>query len=199
MMSSSYITYTEDELSSEVWKDIIGYEGLYQVSNLGRVRSYDKVIKMSDGRVRHDKGRLLKTSIVRNYKCITLYHNNKSKSFKIHRLVATAFIPNPYDLPQVNHIDEDKLNNRIENLEWVTALENNKHSNIANRWHSCGTEASKKPVLQYDLLGNLVAEYESASEAARKIGKLQGRSSICKCCNGTQKKYLNSLWRWKYE
>lgn len=198
-MSNSYTAFTEEELSSEKWVDIVGYESLYQISSLGRVRSCDKTIEMVDGRMRHDKGKLLKTSIVRNYECITLYHNSKSKSFKVHRLVASAFIPNTHNLPQVNHIDENKLNNRVGNLEWVTALENNRHSNIAARWLSCGTEASKKPVLQYDLLGSLVDEYESASEAARQIGKPQGRSSICKCCNGTQKKYSNFIWRWKHE
>lgn len=131
----------------EIWKDIKDYEGLYQVSNLGRVRSLDKIVIRTDGKNRHQKGKILKLQISKyGYNVITLWNNNVSKQFKVHRLVAMAFIPNPNNLPQVNHIDEDKLNNKIDNLEWCTALENNRHSNIAERRHLVGTEASKKPV-----------------------------------------------------
>ena len=181
----------------EIWKDIKGYEGLYQVSNLGRVKSLDKIIVTIDRKNRCQKGKILKLQISKyGYNVITLWNNNISKQFKVHRLVAIAFIPNPNNLPQINHIDEDKLNNKIDNLEWCTALENNHHSNIAKRRHLAGTEASKKPVSQYEINGTLVANYESASEASRKIGKPQGRSSICKCCNGQLNTYNGYIWKW---
>ena len=181
----------------EIWKDVENYEGLFQVSNFGRVRSMNKILELCDGRVRRVKGKILKTSIIRGYECITFYHNNKSKTFKVHRLVAQAFIPNPKDFPQVNHIDENKLNNLVNNLEWCTAKYNNDYSNIAERWHKTGTAASKKVVLQYDTTGKVIAEFESASEAARRIGKPHGRSSICKCCNGDLKSYNGFIWKWK--
>lgn len=181
----------------EEWRDIQGYEGLYQVSNLGRVKSLDKTIVMADGRNRHQKEKILKLQINKyGYYVITLWNNKVSKQVKVHRLVAIAFIPNPENLPQVNHIDEDKLNNKTGNLEWCTALENNHHSNIAIRRHIIGTEASKKPVSQYEINGTLVASYESASEASRQIGKPQGRSSICKCCNGQLNTYNGYVWKW---
>ena len=164
------------KLMEEIWKDVENYEGLFQVSNFGRVRSMNKILELCDDRVRRVKGKILKTSIIRGYECITFYHNNKSKTFKVHRLVAQAFIPNPKNLPQVNHIDENKLNNLVSNLEWCTAKYNNDYSNIAERWHKTGT---------------------AASEAARRIGKPQGRSSICKCCNGNLKSYNGFIWKWK--
>ena len=98
----------------EEWKDIKGYEGLYQVSNLGTVKS--------------KTGRIRKTTFTNSgYELVVLYNNCKSKGFTIHRLVAESFIPNPENKPQVNHIDEDKTNNMVSNLEWVTAKENVNH------------------------------------------------------------------------
>lgn len=95
----------------EIWKDIEGYEGLYQISNLGRVWSVRKEIYR-------------KPCIVSNYYGVSLTKDGHYDTFSIHRLVAEAFIPNPLNLPQVNHIDEDKLNNRADNLEWCTAKYN---------------------------------------------------------------------------
>ena len=98
----------------EVWKDIEGYEGLYQVSNLGRVKSFhgysEKIMKNSKG-----SG---------GYQTLALTKNKIPKHVLIHRLVAQAFIPNPESKPEVNHIDEDKTNNRVDNLEWMTHIEN---------------------------------------------------------------------------
>ena len=108
----------------EIWKDISGYEGVYQVSNLGNVRSLDRL----DGRGRNIQGVLLKQVISTNdYLKVTLYKNGKSKTKTVHRLVAEAFIPNTENKPQVNHIDEDKLNNIVYNLDWMTNIENTNH------------------------------------------------------------------------
>lgn len=106
----------------EEWRDIIGYEGLYQVSNLGRVRSLDRTFIRSDGRLHNKQGRILTPGKnPRGYLFVNLSDiNHKITPTRIHRLVVQTFIPNPECLPQVNHIDENKLNNSITNLEWCT-------------------------------------------------------------------------------
>ena len=108
-------------MNTEIWKDIEGYEGYYQVSNFGNVRSVDRVIEYSDGVKRLRKGRILKPYKNRDgYLTCDLRKNSKHKISKIHRLVSEAFIPNPSNLPEVNHKDEDKTNNCVDNLEWCT-------------------------------------------------------------------------------
>ena len=106
-------------------KDVVGYEGLYQVSDTGQVRSLDRV----DGRGRHWKGRVLAQSInTSGYLCVNLSIDGKQTLKYIHRLVAEAFIPNPDNRPQVNHMDGNKQNNHVSNLEWATAKENMRHA-----------------------------------------------------------------------
>ena len=105
-------------MTEEIWKDVQGYEGLYQVSNLGRVKSFQL-----------GEGTLLNPSLARKgYLCVELRLSGKRKRFRIHRLVAMAFIPNIENKPEVNHINGIKTDNRIENLEWVTHLENISHA-----------------------------------------------------------------------
>lgn len=104
----------------EEWKDIVGYENLYQVSNLGNVKSLDKVIMRKHGERLTVRGRVLKPMITKGYCYVRLTDCGNWKNERIHRLVAQAFIPNPNNLPEVNHKDENKLNNRADNLEWCT-------------------------------------------------------------------------------
>jgi hypothetical protein len=135
-------------------KTLNGYEGLYQISNLGRVKSL--------GNLQNRKEKLLKTNIRNGYYTTYLYKNNKKKSFLCHRLVAEAFIPNPKNLPQVNHKDENKLNNCVNNLEWCTNGYNINYScaksvicvETGAIYHSL-TEVSKKHNIQLALLSRV--------------------------------------------
>lgn len=112
--------------SMEIWKDIDGFGGRYQVSNLGRIRSIGGITWKTD--------RILKTEIgVGGYVRVGLFKDNKQKHYRVHRLVAQAFITNPDNLPEVNHIDENKLNNRVENLEWCTSEYNHNYGTINQR------------------------------------------------------------------
>ena len=115
----------------EEWKDIIGYEGLYQVSNLGRVKSINRVVYYNDGRKFNYSSKILKVNInKRNYNnnIVHLYKNGIRKAIPVHRLVATSFIVNNDNLPEVNHIDGNRNNNKVENLEWSSRKDNMKHA-----------------------------------------------------------------------
>lgn len=165
----------------ENWKDIKGYEGRYQVSDLGRVKSlnYNKT-----GKERIKKA--AKGSC--GYVIVTLSNGGKLKGFLVHRLVAEAFLPNPDRLPQVNHKDEDKTNNAVSNLEWC-----DRKYNIN---YGTGTERMKvskgKTVYQYTMDGTLVCVYPSAKEAGRQTGYAQ--THISACCRGKQNCYKGFIW-----
>lgn len=112
-------------MTEEIWRPIVGYEGLYEVSSYGRVRSLDRYVKYSNGPIHLHKGMILNPEKDKDgYLQVILYNNGKIHQIKIHRLVAQAFIPNPQDLPQVNHKDEVKTNNSVDNLEWCNAKYN---------------------------------------------------------------------------
>lgn len=117
----------------EVWKDVKGYEGYYQVSNLGNIKSLERIIENSGTRTGYYKikERILKPRENKNrngYYELSLRKDGKEKRFKVHRLVACAFIENPYNKPEVNHIDGNKSNNCVSNLEWTTSKENKEHA-----------------------------------------------------------------------
>ena len=165
-------------LPYEIWRNIRGYEGLYQVSNLGRVRNIltQKVLKpMTNGR----------------YPMVCIY-NDESKSTTIHRLVAMTFPDlvdwteeakgKPFDELQVNHKDENKSNNWAVNLEWCNCQYNNEYT-------------FGKPVLQYTLDGKFVAEYTSTMDAERKTGCKH--SNISKVCRGVNKYHNGFIWKYK--
>lgn len=117
----------------EIWKDIPGYEGFYQVSNMGNIKSLDRYIKHQKGGNRLIRGRFMKQQAQKNgYLSVMLQRDSKEKRISVHRLVALAFIKNQSGKPEVNHIDGNKLNNFANNLEWCTRVENYKHGRSLN-------------------------------------------------------------------
>lgn len=120
----------------EIWKEVSGYEGYYEVSNLGNVRSVDRVIVKSDGVVMPRRAKAMKRCLNQDgYLTVKLSKNGKSERIAVHRLVALAFIPNPNNLSEVNHIDFDRTNSRIDNLEWVSHRDNVQYTIDAGRHH----------------------------------------------------------------
>lgn len=114
----------------EIWVDIKGYEGLYQVSNLGRVKSLERIDSLGHKR----KEKIFKPQKNKGYLRVSLWKDGKGKKYSIHRLVAIAFIPNPDNLPEVNHKDENKFNNNVDNLEWCTVAYNNTYGTRIQRF-----------------------------------------------------------------
>lgn len=153
-------------MTKEIWKDIRDYEGIYQVSNLGRVKSFD--IKDKLGRIR--KGRVLKgCKNTKGYLLVNLYKNNMGCGKLIHRLVAQAFIPNPENKPQVNHIDENKTNNMVSNLEWSTSKENNNHGTHNERAAKTISKSKSIPIIATNLKTGKSREFYGTNECARQL------------------------------
>lgn len=163
----------------EIWKDIKGYEGLYQVSNLGRVKS------LGNGKSNNSKVKILKPCKNKDgYFLITLSKNNKKKSYRINRLVASAFIPNPNNLTQVNHKDEDKTNNRVDNLEWCDSKYNTNYGTRNKR--------ISKPIIQFTKNGEFVRKWDSATQVEKELSIKQ--QNISKCCGEKIKSAYNYKW-----
>ena len=176
----------------EIWRDIKDYEGLYQVSNLGRIRSFDRWVKSKNGSIRICRGRILKPYTNKDgYLCVVLSKNNKQKTFRVNRLVAQAFLDNPNNLPQVNHKDENKQNNNVENLEFCDCKYNiNFGTAIARR-----SKTISKAVVQYTLDGTFVREWPSAMDAEREGGFRS--ECICMCCKGKIKTHKGFIFLYK--
>lgn len=210
--------------NNEIWKDIKGYEGYYQVSNFGRVKSIERDIPHGN-RIIHLHSKILKNRYdAGGYIRISLCKNGVQKSFALHRLVAEHFIPNPNNLPQINHKDENKENNNVDNLEWCTPKYNTNYgtrteraSNTAKgkiftidqrqkisqalKGHKTSEEtknkiskALSKPVYQYDLNYNLIKIWKNAQEP-KQLGLPYDPTCINKCCRGQLKTYKKFLWK----
>ena len=155
----------------EIWKDIEGFEGYYQVSNFGKVRSLDRIIKNGETSTYLKRGMMLKQFVDSTgaYWMVSLVKNNKSSTKSVHRLVAKAFIPNPDNKPQVGHKDEKTLknsgecNNHVDNLEWVTSSENTRHAIKNNHLVAWGNEP--KPIVATKLDDGATLEFESIRQA----------------------------------
>lgn len=182
----------------EIWKPVVGYEGFYEVSNIGRVRSLARIVECNDGRKRKLKTRILRQPCAPSgYYMVTLHKNGKQKSGLVHRLVCEAFIPNPLGKVEVNHKDENSKNNNATNLEWVTAKENNNYGTRKKRARKAIVEAQGRAVRQLSRDGELVAEYESLSAACNATGTHV--PNIVKCAKGIYKTAGGYIWKYKDE
>ena len=167
----------------EVWKDVPGYEGIFKVSNLERVKSQKR-----NGTI---GGYLVGWTNRLGYTRLLLRHNNIKKYVFIHRLVASVFIPNPLNLPQVNHKDEISSHNWADNLEWCTAKYNTNYGNgIKKR-----SLSRYKKVYQYDKAGRLIKTWNSGTEVQQKMGFLQGK--IGEVANGKRKSAYGFIWSYE--
>lgn len=189
----------------EQWKPIKGYEGLYQVSNEGRVRSLDRIVavlkngKFSEKKI---KGKTLKLWVAQDYLHVTLCKDGKVKAPFVHKLVASAFVNNPKGYKIVNHKDENKLNNRSDNLEWCTTVYNRNYgtgeqrrliaflasSELHNKKHTSVISTNKK--------NGQVTKYNSICDVA-KDGFIA--TCVVNCCKGRRKSHKGCTWRYENE
>ena len=195
--------YTEPNIPEDQieWKDVVGYEGYYKISNTGKVlRLERKVWNTKNNSYSTYPEKLLKQETAVSgtsdgfYQVVTLTKNNETKRCFVHRLVAEAFIENPNNYTVVNHIDENPLNNIVENLEWCTPEYN---TNYGNRNTKVSIQLGVA-VEQYDLEGNLLNTFRSAAEACEKLGLPANRqSNISAVCRGVRKSSLGYIWKFK--
>ena len=178
-------------MKNEEWRDVVGYEGLYQVSDQGRVKSLERKLPHWRGGERIQKERILKPKIDRDgYLQLNLYAGGKRKTLTVHRLVCQAFHENPDNKPQINHINEDKTDNRACNLEWCTCKQNINHGSRNERLG----KALEKPIGQYKLDGQLIKVWPSTAIVERQTGFSRG--SIWGVANGRHKQAYGYIWKY---
>ena len=148
-------------------KDIKGYEGLYAITTEGDVYSYKS------------KRFLKPKTRGKGYLTVSLYKDNEREDYYVHKLVAQAYLPNPENLPQVDHIDNDKTHNYVNNLQWITNRDNVR-------------KGRNKPILQYDLDGNFIREWECAADVGKEV-----KSNISSCAKGNRKTAYGFIWKYK--
>ena len=178
----------------EKWKDIEGYEGLYQVSNMGRVKSLERFRKGKHNSLVFVNEKILKSrKDGGGYLRVSLSKEGKIKTFKVHRLVASAFLDNPNNLLEVNHINEIKDDNRVNNLEWCNKSYNCNYGSRNERM----AKSKYIPILQFTKEGKLVRKWDSITEVEKELGFNHG--SISKCCKGKLKTACGYKWRYYYK
>lgn len=175
----------------ELWNPIVGYEGLYEVSNAGQIRSIDRLVKHRNGGLAKRKGGSIAiTKNVYGYMKCGLSKNGEAKTWLVHRLVAMAFIPNPNNLPEVNHINEITYDNRITNLEWCESSYNQKYGTRTKR----SGKKHRKIICQLNMFGEVLAKYSSLSEVCKLFN--YRKCHISRCANGYEATAYG--YKWKY-
>lgn len=184
-----------------IYKNIIGYEGLYKISEYGNIIHLSRKIKSSRSTsgYRITKEKELKVQINKyGYKNILLADiNGIRKHHLIHQLVAKAFLKNPNNYISINHKDENKINNHYSNLEWCTIRHNNLYNNRQQKINEKlrNTIKTRKPILQYDLNMNFIQEFQSINEACRQLDIF--KYPLSQCCNNKKKNYKGYIWKFK--
>lgn len=186
----------------EIWIDIKGYENLYQISNYGNVKSLERTIKRDNKGNLFVKEKILKPGISGDgYYCVTLSKNGKTKFYKIHRLMALNFFENNGDNLVINHIDGNRLNNKLSNLELCTQSHNIREAMKLGTFlppslNKFGKEHHRsKPVVQYDLSNNFIKEWENTMQVKRELGL--NPSNITQCCKGHYKTAYGYIWKYR--
>lgn len=175
----------------EIWKDIPGYEQLYQISNMGRVKSLERNVVRGRGGLYKIEEKILKcTKDKDGYLRVNLCKDGKTKNYLIHRLVASTFLPNPDNLPQLNHIDEYKTNNCVDNLEYCTAEYNMNYGTRLEHF----IKSKSIPILQFSFDGEFIKKWDSTTQVKRELGINQG--NISKCLRGKRKSSGGYIWKY---
>ena len=179
-------------MKKEIWKQIEGFEGFYEVSNLGRIKSLARPRTTKGGGITYMPERILKQTVDKFGYCkVCLFKGGVRHYCKPHRLVAKAFIPNLDNKPEINHKDGNKENNSVSNLEWATPTENKRHA-YATGLNGGEHIKNRKPVNQYDKDNNLIATFPSINEAQRQTNT----KNIWICCNSKHRTAGGYVWRY---
>jgi hypothetical protein len=185
-------------MEKEIWKDVIGFEGTYRISNQGRIMSVARIVKRSDGRLFQIKDSYLNPRVgKKGYWVVNLWADGKYKTKTIHLLLGKHFLENPHNKPTVNHIDGNKLNNSLSNLEWATYSEQISHAyatglNIPpGTGKFSGDHPTSKKVVQKSRDGQIVKIWDSARDAYREGFSFK---EISACCRGKKKTHKNFIW-----
>lgn len=186
-------------MEQEIWKDIPGYEDLHQVSSLGRVKHLSTQQSSGTGRYARQESICTPHLMNNGYLVVDLYKNNRRKTMLVHRLVALAFIPNPSNFPCVNHLDSNRANPNVENLEWCTVSHNHKYSYDTNNrrekmnWKQGKDNKKSKAVLMLDKVsGEILRRFDSIKDVERELNIFN--SSICSCLKGRYKTAGGYKW-----
>ena len=189
-------------ITEEMWKDIPEYEGLYQASSYGNIKACARTIHYSNGKIIHKKEKAL--SLIKGYgQYLTVNLNKKGehKVYNVHYLVALTFIPNTNNLPCINHKDEDKYNNHVENLEWCSYSYNTKYNNNMRKKidtrNANNSRGCEKQVYQYDLQGNFIKKWDSLKSIQRELGYKV--SNISSCCLNKTYRHNAYGYKWSYK
>lgn len=191
------IVETNCDLENEIWSVVAGFEGLYEISNLGRVKNIKPYLSIPDrkGKVRN---KILKLKSGSKYTVVALYRiGEKRKWLRVNKMVANVFVPNPHNYPIVNHLDGNKRNDRWDNLEWCTYSQNSIHS-----VYVLGNDPAKnkrKAVIQLNNSGEIVNRYRSASDVSGSVGSIFSRWGVGNCLRGKSKMHSGFIFRYEFE